>query len=155
MSMALDELGLGYQNLSISGASSDVMMNKLLTHEKFNEATVISGIDLFFWDTVKHKDCSLEYIETFYSAQKYQQLFAKNLILAQVPEFHPFQKSECVSSINQWLVKSCVLPTCKLLPKTEFYTDYLQDTDYLQNDRLHPTKAGNEFLAQEICRSIP
>ena len=153
-------------SLAVPGASGAHQVEGL-TDERLAAATVVVGVDLFFWDT--RRDCAA-------GIAGVDELFKRvaprktPLIVATVPALHaPLglgPKDDCREQLNPKIAKSCKQdPACVLLDLNALYAKAAADGGVdldgkhvafrdLLSDGLHLSDAGSQLVARAILDAV-
>lgn len=152
-------------SLAVPGASGAAQVQGL-TDERLAQATVVVGVDLFFWDTQRDCPAGLAAVDELFKRMK-----DKPLIVANVPALHgPLviggSGSACRDQLNPKLAKSCREDSaCVLLDLNGFYEKAAADGGVtvdgkrvafqdLLSDGLHLSDAGSQLVAQAILDAV-
>jgi hypothetical protein len=132
---------------------------KSVSASAVKNATVIIGVDLFFWDSLAPSpDESLKAMSRLVSLATQQNI---PIVLGEVPELMP-SRQHSVYSLNKKMQELCqnysqckILPLNAILHKTLTDGFLLQDgkkygLDTLLPDGLHISKPASEYLADRI-----
>ena len=153
-------------SLAVPGAAGAHQVEDL-TDERLAAATVVVGIDLFFWDTQRDCAAGLAGVDELFKRVAPRKT---PLIVATVPAMHaPLGiggGGDCRDQINPKIAKSCKEdPTCILLDLNALYAKAAADggADYdgkhvafhdMLSDGLHLSDAGSQLVAQAILNAV-
>ena len=153
-------------SLAVPGASGARMVQDL-TDERLAIATVVVGVDLFFWDAPRECAAGLAAVDELFKRIKPRQT---PLIVATVPALHAPMGigggSDCRDQLNPKIAKSCKEdPTCVLLDLNALYAKAAADGGVdvdgkrvafrdILSDGLHPSDAGSELVAHAILDAV-
>jgi hypothetical protein len=153
-------------SLAVPGAAGAHQVEGL-TDERLAAATVVVGIDLFFWDTQRDCAAGLAGVDELFKRVSPRKT---PLIVATVPAMRvPLGiggGGDCRDQINPKIAKSCNEdPECVLLDLNALYAKAAADggADYdgkrvafrdMLSDGLHLSDAGSQLVAQAILNAV-
>jgi len=131
---------------------------KALSPDILQDRTILIGIDIFFWDSVKpSSDDSVAALKQLMALVSAQQI---PIVLGDIPPLRPSQPSR--NLLNQEIRQACAAyEKCKLLPLDAIFREVMAQgyLDYkgqrytlpeLLPDGLHVTDPASEYLADQI-----
>lgn len=153
-------------SLAVPGASGARMVQEL-TDERLAAATVVVGVDLFFWDAQRDCAAGLAGVDELFKRITPRKT---PLIIANVPALHAPMglgpKDDCREQLNPKIAKSCKEdPTCVLLDLNGLYAKAAADGGVdldgkrvafrdLLSDGLHLSDAGSQLVARAILNAV-
>lgn len=135
----------------------------LIDDKKFQDRTVIIGVDLFFWDSLaKTPEAALRAMDRLLTLAKEHNSW---LIVGQIPRLMPRMQVQA-EVLNVRLQQACAeYSQCRILPLSQILQKVIReggieqggrhyDLPYLLPDGLHISTPASEYLADRMAELI-
>jgi len=151
---------LGTEDALVSKAragASGAAIVAALADEDFARASVVVGVDLFFWDSVRGCDAGLAAVDDLFARDKPRRT---PLVIGNIPAL---RESSCRERLNARIAAGCkAAPACALLDLDAMYKEAAAaggaDLDGRRHalseilpDGLHLSDVGSELVARKLA----